>query len=142
METKTLFNMTRKEAQLVIWMGQALETNRLNPLAPTFTSQALAEAIDGLPGVMCRPNQREIGGILVRMGVTKGIRNYRRNTKELAAVLPEWKAEAKRVLSREIYILGDNSRLPSCGTHAHSDSTGLIAFLVCRNSGGHRSCVR
>ena len=97
--------MTRKEAQLVIWMGQALETDRLDPLAPTFTSQALAEAIDGLPGVMCRPNQREIGGILVRMGVTKGIRNYRRNTKELEAVLPEWKEKAKQELSREREIL-------------------------------------
>ena len=101
METARKFNMTRKEAQLVVRMGQALETNRLNRQTPTFTCQTLAEAIDGLPGVMIRPNQREIGGILVRMGVTKGTRNYRRNTKELAAVLPEWKAEAKRVLSRE-----------------------------------------
>ena len=93
--------MTRKEAQLVIWMGQAFETHRLNPLAPTFTSQALAEAIDGLPGVTCRPNQRDLGGILTRMGVTMVIRNYRRNTEQLAAILPEWKAKVKRVLSRE-----------------------------------------
>ena len=82
-------------------MGQALETNRLNPLAPTFTCQTLAAAIDGLPGVMIRPNQREIGGILDRMGVSMTIRNYRRNTEKLVEVLPEWKAEAERVLSRE-----------------------------------------
>ena len=105
METARKFNMTHKEAQLVIWMGQAFETHRLNPLAPTFTSQALPEAIDGLPGVMCRPNQREIGGILVRMGVTMVVRTYRRNTRELEAVLPEWKEKAKQELSREREIL-------------------------------------
>ena len=37
METTTKFNMTHREARLVVRMGQALETNRLNPLAPTFT---------------------------------------------------------------------------------------------------------
>ena len=105
METTTKFNMTHREARLVVRMGQALETNRLNPLAPTFTCQTLAAAIDGLPGVMIRPNQREIGGILDRMGVSMTIRNYRRNTEKLVEVLPEWKAEAERVLSREREIL-------------------------------------
>ena len=116
METARKFNMTRKEAQLVIWMGQALETNRLDPLAPTFTSQALAETIDGLPGVMCPPNQREIGGILVRMGVIMVVRTYRRNTRELKAVLPEWKEKAKQELSREREIL-----IP--GLTSHSNTT-------------------
>ena len=97
--------MTRKEAQLVIWMGQAFETHRLNPLAPTFTSQALAEAIDGLPGVVVRPNQRTLGILLDRMGVIMVVRTYRRNTRELEAVLPEWKEKAKQELSREREIL-------------------------------------
>ena len=101
METATILNMTRQEAQLVAWMGQGLEANRLNRQTPTFTCQGLAAAIDGLPGVTCRPNQRDLGGILTRMGVTMVIRNYRRNTEQLAAVLPEWKAKVKRVLSRE-----------------------------------------
>ncbi len=105
METTTKFNMTHREARLVVRMGQALETNRLNPLAPTFTCQTLAAAIDGLPGVMIRPNQREIGGILDRMGVSMTIRNYRRNTEKLVEVLPEWKAEAERVLSRGLRLL-------------------------------------
>ena len=97
--------MTRKEAQLVIWMGQAFETHRLNPLAPTFTSQALAEAIDGLPGVVVHPNQLTLGILLDRMGVIMVVRTYRRNTRELEAVLPEWKEKAKQELSREREIL-------------------------------------
>ena len=90
---------------MVIWMGQAFETHRLNPLAPTFTSQALAEAIDGLPGVVVRPNQRTLGILLDRMGVIMVVRTYRRNTRELEAVLPEWKEKAKQELSREREIL-------------------------------------
>ncbi len=105
MEAATISNMTREEAQLVVWMGQALETNRLNRQTPTFTWQGLAAAIDGLPGVLRRPNQGALGGILDRMGVTMVIWNYRRNTEKLAAVLPEWKAEAERVLSREREIV-------------------------------------
>ena len=89
----------------MIWMGQAFETHRLNPLAPTFTSQALAEAIDGLPGVVVRPNQRTLGILLDRMGVIMVVRTYRRNTRELEAVLPEWKEKAKQELSREREIL-------------------------------------
>lgn len=105
METATIINITRDEAQLVVWMEEALETSRLNRLARTFTCQGLAAAIDGLPGVMRRPNQRDIGGILDRMGVDLSTRNYRRPTASLIEALPVWKAEAERVLSRALEIV-------------------------------------
>ena len=116
MAMATKFNMTRKEAQLVVRMAEALETHRLSPLASTFTSQAMAEAIEGLPGVQLRPNQRTLGIILDRMGIIMVARTYRRNTRELEAVLPEWKEEAKRELSREREIL-----FP--GMNPHSNTT-------------------
>ena len=105
METATKFNMTRKEAHLVVRMAEAVCPKRLCPLTPTFTSQAMAEAIEGLPGVQLRPNQRTLGILLDRMGIIMVVRTYRRNTKELEAVLPGWKEKAKRELSREREIL-------------------------------------
>ena len=115
MATTTKFNMTRWEAQLVVRMAEALETRRLNPLAPTFTSQAMAEAIHGLPGVMTRPNQRTVGILLDRMGVFMVIRTYRRNMRELEVALPEWKEEAERALSREREI-----QFPALAPHSNT----------------------
>ena len=105
METATIINMTRNEAQLVARIGQAVEAERINRNAQTFTCHSLASAIDGLPGVMHRPNEREIGVLLDRMGVDLSTRNYRRPTASLIEALPAWKAESERVLSRALEIV-------------------------------------
>ena len=69
METAATIHLTYYEAVLVDWIDQALATGRINRDSPTFTGRGMAVAIEGLPDVMSRPNEREIGVLLDRMGV-------------------------------------------------------------------------
>ena len=104
METAATVHLTYYEAVLVDWIDRALAAGRINRDSPTFTGRGLAVAIEGLPDVMSRPNEREIGVLLDRMGVFLLTRLSRRKTKDLLEVLPGWSeaAKAKLVGGREI----------------------------------------
>ena len=101
METAATIHLTYYEAVLVDWIDQALAAGRINRDSPTFTGRGLAVAIEGLSGVMSRPNEREVGAILDRMGVFLFVKFSRRKTKDLLEVLPDWREAAKAKLGGE-----------------------------------------
>ena len=104
METAATINLTYYEAVLVDWIDRALAAGRINRDSPTFTGRGLAVAVEGLSGVMSRPNEREIGVLLDRMGVFLFVKFSRRKTPDLLKALPDWReaAKAKRVCEREL----------------------------------------
>ena len=88
--------LTYHEGHLLLLMDRALQSGRLNRESPTFTARGMARAIGGLPGVVNRPNEYDLGALLDQMGVF-AVRLRQRSTQILSEVLPQWMPEAASI---------------------------------------------
>ncbi len=88
--------MTLGEAIMVQDMDRAIREGWLNTTTPTFTARALAIAVENTvsQGVNV---ERKLTALLDRMGLLMDRRTFRRDTKTLLKILPEWCQEASRV---------------------------------------------
>ncbi len=88
--------MTLEEAIMVQDINAAIQEGWINTTTPTFTARALAVAIENTvsQGVNV---ERKLTALLDRMGLLMDRRTFRRDTKTLLKILPEWCQEASRV---------------------------------------------
>ena len=88
--------VTLAEARVIEGIGRAVETGRLNRMAPTFTATQLASEVTAMLG---RPvYEREVTPILERMGVFgygKGPYPNKRSIEALLEALPQALEDAK-----------------------------------------------
>ena len=91
--------MTLEEAIMVQDIDGAIREGWINTTTPTFTARALAIAVENTvsQGVNV---ERKLTALLDRMGVFMDRRTYRRETKALLKILPEWCREASLVRER------------------------------------------
>ena len=87
--------MTLEEAVMVQDIDGAIREGWLNTTAPTFTARALAIAVENTVGQGVNV-ERKLSALLDRMGVFMNRKTYRRETKALLEILPEWCREASR----------------------------------------------
>ena len=92
--------MTLEEAIMVQDINAAIQEGWINTTTPTFTARALAVAIENTvsQGVNV---ERKLTALLDRMGLLMDRRTFRRDTKALLEILPEWCREALRERGRE-----------------------------------------
>ena len=88
--------MTLEEAIMVQDMDRAIREGWITTTTPTFTARALAMAVENTVGQGVNV-ERKLTALLDRMGVFMDRRTYRRDTKALLKILPEWCQEASRV---------------------------------------------
>ena len=91
--------MTLGEAIMVQDMDRAIREGWINTATPTFTARALAIAVENTVGQGVNV-ERKLTALLDRMGVFMDRRTYRRETKALLEILPEWCREASRERER------------------------------------------
>ena len=91
--------MTLGEAIMVQDMDRAIREGWINTTTPTFTARALAMAVENTVGQGVNV-ERKLTALLDRMGVLMDRRTYRRDTKALLEILPEWCREASRERER------------------------------------------
>ncbi len=87
--------MTLEEAVMVQDMDRAIREGWINTITPTFTARALAIAVENTVGRGVNV-ERKLSALLDRMGVSMDRKTYRRDTKALLKILPEWCREALR----------------------------------------------
>ena len=88
--------MTLEEAIMVHDMDRAIRERWINTTTPTFTARAMAVAVENTVGQGVNV-ERKLSALLDRMGVFMDRKTYRRDTKTLLKILPEWCQEALRV---------------------------------------------
>ena len=91
--------MTLEEAVMVQDMDGAIREGWINITTPTFTARALAIAVENTVGRGVDV-ERKLSALLDRMGVFMDRKTYRRQTRELLEILPEWCREASRERER------------------------------------------
>ena len=88
--------MTLEEVIMVHDMDRAIREGWINTATPAFTARALAVAVENTVGQGVNV-ERKLTALLDRMGVFMNRKTYRRETKALLEILPEWCQEALRV---------------------------------------------